>query len=105
MISEGHQFSVFLLISLPINPFTFISLCVCMRVKLLQLYLTLCNPTDYNLPQAPLSMKFSSQDYWSGLSFPPPVHRMIGRNKNFKKLYVESTKTTQERTRCNMYVS
>ena len=74
-----------------------------MHVKLLQLYQTLCNPTDYSLPQAPLSMKFSSQEYWSGLSFPPPGHRMISRNKNFKKLYVESTKITQERARCNMY--
>ena len=23
-------------------------------------------------PQAPLSMRFSSQEYWSGLPFPPP---------------------------------
>ena len=23
-------------------------------------------------PQAPLSMKFSRQEYWSGLPFPPP---------------------------------
>ena len=24
--------------------------------------------------QAPLSMEFSRQEYWSGLSFPPPRH-------------------------------
>ena len=32
-----------------------------------QLYLTLFNPTDC---QAPLSMGFSRQEYWSGLPFP-----------------------------------
>ena len=30
---------------------------------------TLCNPMDY---QAPLSMEFSRQEYWSGLPFPSP---------------------------------
>ena len=34
-------------------------------------------PTDYSppdtiAPQAPLSMEFSRQEYWSGLPFPPP---------------------------------
>ena len=38
---------------------------------------TLCDPTDYSppdtiAPQAPLSMEFSRQEYWSGLPFPPP---------------------------------
>ena len=32
---------------------------------------TLCNPMDCTC-QAPLSMGFSRQEYWSGLSFPPP---------------------------------
>ena len=31
---------------------------------------TLGNPMDHS--QAPLSMGFSRQEYWSGLSFPPP---------------------------------
>ena len=31
----------------------------------------LCNPMDYS-PQAPLSMGFSRQEYWSGLPCPPP---------------------------------
>ena len=31
---------------------------------------TLCNPMDYS--QAPLSIGFSRQEYWSGLLFPPP---------------------------------
>ena len=32
--------------------------------------LILCDPMDYS--QAPLSMEFSRQEYWSGLPFPPP---------------------------------
>ena len=45
---------------------------VCMRAKSLQLCPTLCDPMDYIAHQAPLSMGFSSQQYWSGLSGPPP---------------------------------
>ena len=41
--------------------------------KLFQSCLTLCNPTDGS-PQAPLSLGFSRQEYWSGLPFPPPMH-------------------------------
>ena len=33
---------------------------------------TLCNPVDYIAQQAPLSMGFSRQEYWSGLPFPSP---------------------------------
>ena len=36
-----------------------------------QLCLTLCDPVDYIACQAPLSMGFSRQEYWSELSFPP----------------------------------
>ena len=36
-----------------------------------QLCPTLCNPVNY-IPQAPLSMEFSKQEYWNGLPFPPP---------------------------------
>ena len=32
----------------------------------------LCDPTDYIGYQAPLSMGFSRQEYWSGLPFPSP---------------------------------
>ena len=32
---------------------------------------TLCDPVDYAY-QAPLSMGFSRQEYWSGLPFPSP---------------------------------
>ena len=41
---------------------------LCMHV---QSYLTLCNPWTAAL-QAPLSMEFSRQEYWSGLPFPTP---------------------------------
>ena len=34
--------------------------------------LTLCNPMDSSLQQAPLSMEFSRQEYWNGLPFPSP---------------------------------
>ena len=35
------------------------------------LVVSLCGPETVAL-QAPLSVKFSSQEYWSGLPFPPP---------------------------------
>ena len=37
--------------------------------KSLQSCLTLCSPMDY-IQQAPLSLGFSRQEYWSGLPFP-----------------------------------
>ena len=33
---------------------------------------TLCNPMDYIAHQAPLSMEFSKQEYWSGCPFASP---------------------------------
>ena len=44
---------------------------MCVHAKLLQSCPTLCNPRDYSR-QAPLSMGFSRQEYWSGLPHPPP---------------------------------
>ena len=41
------------------------------KVLVLQLRLTLCNPMDCS-HQAPLSMEFSKQEYCSGLPFPSP---------------------------------
>ena len=35
------------------------------RARLFQPYLTLCDPMDCSL-QAPMSMEFSRQEYWSG---------------------------------------
>ena len=43
-----------------------------MHAKSLQSCPTLCNPMDGIALQAPLSMDFSRQEYWSGLSFPSP---------------------------------
>ena len=46
-----------------------------MKVLLTQLHLTLCDPMNCSLPgahQAPLSMGFAKQEYWSGLLFPSP---------------------------------
>ena len=37
-----------------------------------QLCPTICDPMDCVACQAPLSMEFSRQEYWSGLPFPPP---------------------------------
>ena len=37
-----------------------------------QLCPILCDPMDYIGHQAPLSMEFSRQEYWSGLPFPFP---------------------------------
>ena len=43
-----------------------IDVCVCA-----QSCRTLCDPMDCCPPQAPLSMGFPRQEYWSGLPFPP----------------------------------
>ena len=42
-----------------------------MHAKSLQSCQTLCHPTDL-AHQAPLSMKFSRQEHWSGFPCPPP---------------------------------
>ena len=42
-----------------------------MKVLVAQSCLALCDPMDCS-HQAPLSMGFSRQDYWSGLPFPSP---------------------------------
>ena len=53
---------------------------------------TLCDPMD--LCQAPLSMEFSRQEYWSGLPFPSPVLRK-GKEKNSFLLFFLFTVTFQ----------
>ena len=35
---------------------------------------TLCDPIDGSPPAAPRSLGFSSQEHWSGLPFPSPIH-------------------------------
>ena len=43
------------------------ALCCCaLCIQSLQSCLTLCDPKDYSVHQAPLSMGFSRQEYWSG---------------------------------------
>ena len=42
-----------------------------MHAKSLQSCLTLCDPMDCSC-EAPLSMGFSRQEYWSGVPFLPP---------------------------------
>ena len=37
-----------------------------------QLCMTLCDPMDYIACKVPLSMGFSTQEYWKGLPFPTP---------------------------------
>ena len=44
---------------------------LCMHAKSLQLCLTLCDLMDFS-PPGSSSMGFFRQEYWSGLSFPPP---------------------------------
>ena len=45
-------------------------MCTCTHAKLLYSCLTLCSSMDHS-PQASLSMGFSRQEYWSGLSCSP----------------------------------
>ena len=39
---------------------------------------TLCDPMDCVAHQAPLSMGFSRQEYWSGLPLPSPMGVIVG---------------------------
>ena len=52
--------------SSPLQPNILFQLLLCVHEKSLQSCLTLCNPMDYS-HQAPLSMGFSRQEYWSRL--------------------------------------
>ena len=78
---EGTQFCWYLDFShlRPISDFWPPEICIvlshlnmCMGAKLLQSCLTLCDPMGCSSP-APLSMRFSRREYWSGLPCPPPV--------------------------------
>ena len=51
----------------------YVCVCVCMHAMLLYSCPTLCNSVEYIALQAPLSMGFSRQEYWSGLSGPPQL--------------------------------
>ena len=45
-----------------------VCVCVCLVTMVVWLFVT---PMDYTY-QSPLSMEFSKQEYWNGLTFPPP---------------------------------
>ena len=47
------------------------------KVKVAQSCLTLCDPVERGAHQAPLSMGFCRQEYWSGLPCPPPGIRVL----------------------------
>ena len=47
-------------------PCVCVCVCVCVRLLVAQSHLTCCNPMDFS-HQAPLSVEFSRQEYWSGL--------------------------------------
>ena len=49
-----------------------INKCIESESEVAQSCLTLCDPMDSSLHQAPPSMGFSRQEYWSGLPFPSP---------------------------------
>ena len=53
------------------NLFVIVTSEITMHAKLLQLCLTFCDSMDLTC-QAPLSMGFSKQEFWSGLPCPPP---------------------------------
>ena len=59
-----------LLLSFPICVYVCVCVCVCVCVRA-QSCLTLCDPWTITC-QAPLSVEFSRQEYWSELPFPPP---------------------------------
>ena len=63
----------FSLAGCPQQDLLFLAYLLCVHAKSLQLCPTLCNPMDCSC-QAPLSMGFSRQEYWSGLPFPSPAY-------------------------------
>ena len=62
--SAGPAHTLILLATLPLNH--------CYKSEVAQSCLTLCDPVDCIAHQAPASMGFPSQEYWSGLPFPSP---------------------------------
>ena len=70
-VSSWIIFSKFLICSSYVNFYCHLAYLTCMQSEseVTQSCLTLCDPVAY---QAPLSMGFSRQWYWSGLPFPSP---------------------------------
>ena len=55
-----------------LNSLTDLLVCAAATAKSHQSCPTLCDPID-GTQQAPLSLGFSRQEYWSGLPFPSPI--------------------------------
>ena len=67
----------------PLDPMEEILCCYCqVAAKLLQSCPTLCDPWTA-AHQAPPSMGFSRQEYWSGLPLPSPVGNPLMVSKSY----------------------
>ena len=64
---QGWNLCVLCLLHWQAGPLLLVPPCMCSVVP------TLCCPMDCIVPQALLSMGFSRQEYWSGLTFSSPV--------------------------------
>ena len=53
-------------------------------------HVQLCGPMDCSPHQAPLSMEFSSQEYWSGLPFPSPGESSQPRDQTQVSCFADS---------------
>ena len=74
--------------------------CICMRAKLLQLCLTLCDLWTV-AHQAPLTTEFSRKEYWSGLPFPSPGDLFdLGIEPGSPALQAESLPSEPPRSTC-----
>ena len=60
------------------------------KVSVAQSCPTLCNPVGYTVHGVPLSMGFLSQEYWSGLPFPPPDRPHSGVEPGYPALQTDS---------------
>ena len=76
---------------IPCFPIHLIIFCICLiyisESEVAQSCPTLCDPWTV-AQQAPPSMGFSRQEYWSGLPFPSPIHKVLHKciNLNLKNL-------------------
>ena len=67
------------------------------EVKSLSHVQLLCDPRDSSLHQAPPSMGFSRQEYWSGLPFPSPGKNcLIGKDSDAGRHWGQEEKGTTE---------
>ena len=69
---RGHMFSSLLGINTHTHTHTHTHICGGVSGLVTKLCLTLCDSMDYIARQAPLSMGFPRQAYWSRLPFPSP---------------------------------